>query len=177
MEELLMLVKWSIAALLASVGLCGLASADDFLDIKGFHAGMKRYELKGHLTDFCFQQGCAFSKKTPFTVGGVKGQFLGATYDSNGAADSIDFTFDSFDFKQLRAALTDKYPHSNCVNSEAITRLGIKVPQVFCRFETDKDGIYLIRVAGNINRSMMFVMSAEKREEVKEHVVAANRDL
>jgi len=172
-----MLIKWSIFALLLSAGLCELASADDLLDIKGFHAGMKGYELKGHLTDFCFQEGCAFSKKTPFTVGGVKGKFLAATYDSNGAADSIDFVFDSFGFEPLRAALIDKYPQSKCVNSEVITRRGIQVPQVLCRFETGKDGIYLIRAAGSINQSMMFVMSAEKREEVKEHVVAANRDL
>jgi hypothetical protein len=169
--------RWTLGTLLISILLSGAAFADDSVDIKGFHAGMKRYELKGHLTDFCYLEGCALSRKTPFTVGGVKGKLLSATYDSDGAADSIDFIFDSFGFGQLRAAMLEKFPGTKCENSEAITRLGLHVPQVLCRFETAKDGIYLVRVAGNINRSVMFVMSAEKRQEVREHIAAANKDL
>jgi hypothetical protein len=93
------------------------------------------------------------------------------------AADSIDFIFDSFGFDQLRAAMIEKFPGTKCENSEVITRRGLLVPQVICRFEAAKDGIYLMRVAGNINKSMMFVLSAEKRQEMREHVAAANKDL
>ncbi len=169
--------RWTLGALLGSILLSGTAFAEDSVDIKGFHAGMKRYELTGHLTDFCYLEGCAFSRKTPFTVGGVKGRLLATTYDNNGTADSIDFIFDSFGFDQLRAAMLEKFPGTKCENSEVITRLGLHVPQVLCRFETSKDGIYLARVAGNINKSVMFVMSAEKRQEMREHIAAANKDL
>jgi hypothetical protein len=169
--------RWTLPTLLFSVLLSTVAFADESVDIKGFHAGMQRHELKGHLTDFCYLEACALSRKTPFTVGGVKGKLLTATYDGDGAADSIDFIFDSFGFDHLRAAMLEKFPAARCENSEAITRLGLHVPQVICHFETSKDGIYLMRVAGNINRSVMFVMSAEKRKEVRDHIVAANKDL
>jgi hypothetical protein len=169
--------RWTIPTLLLSMLFSTAASADESVEIKGFHAGMQRYELKGHLTDFCYLEACAFSRKTPFTVGGVKGKLFTATYDSAGEADSIDFIFDSFGFDRLRAAMLDKFPATKCENSEAITRLGLHVPQVLCRFETAKDGIYLVRVAGNINKSVMFVMSAEKRQELREHIAAANKDL
>jgi hypothetical protein len=172
-----MSIKWLFGALLVTGFFDTAALADEFLDIKGFHVGMKGHELKGHLTDFCYQEGCGFSRKTPFTVGGVKGKFLTASYDTNGAADTIDFIFDSFEFEHLRGALVEKFPQSTCANSEVITRLGLRVPQVLCRYETAKDGIYLVRVAGNINKSVMFVMSAEKRQDVRDHVAAANRDL
>jgi hypothetical protein len=135
------------------------------------------YELKGHLNDFCYAEGCVLSRKTPFTVGGVKGKLLRTSYDSNGAADLIEFKFDSLQFAHLRSAMIEKFPKTQCVDSEVITRLGIRVPQVLCRYETPKDGIYLARVAGNINRSVMFVISAERRREVKDHIAAANKDL
>jgi hypothetical protein len=169
--------RWTLGTVLVSILLSGAAFAEDSVDIKGFHAGMKRYELTGHLTDFCYLEGCALSRKTPFTVGGVKGRLLAATYDSNGTADSIDFIFDSFAFDQLRAAMLEKFPDTKCDKSEVITRLGLRIPQVFCHFETAQDGIYLARVAGNINKSVMFVMSAEKRQEVREHIAATNKDL
>lgn len=169
--------RWTLGTVLVSMLLSGAAFAEDSVDIKGFHAGMKRYELTGHVTDFCYLEGCVLSRKTPFTVGGVKGRLLAATYDSNGAADLIDFIFDSFGFDQLRAAMIEKFPNTKCENSEVITRLGLHVPQVLCRFETPKDGIYLVRVAGNINKSVMFVMSAEKRQEMREHIAATNKDL
>jgi hypothetical protein len=172
-----MAIRWTIPALLLSVLFSTAASAGDSVDIKGFHAGMPRHDLTGHLTDFCYLEGCALSRKTPFTVGGIKGKFLTATYDGNGAADSIDFIFDSFGFDRLRTAMIEKFPGTECVDSEVITRLGLHVPQVLCHFESAKDGIYLVRVAGNINKSVMFVMSAEKRQEVREHVAAANKDL
>jgi hypothetical protein len=35
----------------------------------------------------------------------------------------------------------------------------------------------LVRVAGNFNKSVMFVMSAEKSQELREHIAAANKDL
>jgi hypothetical protein len=169
--------RWTISTLLLSVLFSAAAFADESVDIKGFHSGMQRHELKGHLTDFCYLEGCALSRRTPFTVGGVKGKFLTASYDGNGAADSIDFIFDSFGFDHLKAAMLEKFPETKCVSSEVITRLGLHVPQVLCRFETNKDGIYLARVAGNINKSVMFVMSAEKRQEVRDHIAVANRDL
>jgi hypothetical protein len=169
--------KWTLGTLLFAVLFGTVAYADESVDIKGFHAGMKRYELKGHLSDFCYLEACTLSRKTLFTVGGVKGKLLAATYDTDGAADSIDFIFDSFGFDHLRAAMLEKFPATRCENSEVITRLGLHVPQVLCRFETAKDGIYLVRVAGNINKSVMFVMSAEKRQEMREHVAAANKDL
>jgi hypothetical protein len=169
--------KWATPTLLLSMVFGTAASAEESLEIKGFHAGMQRHELKGHLTDFCYLEACALSRKTPFTVGGVKGKLLTATYNSEGAADSIDFVFDSFGFDRLRAAMLEKFPATKCENSEAITRLGLHVPQVLCRFETNKDGIYLVRVAGNINKSVMFVMSAEKRQELREHIAATNKDL
>src|SRR5471032_837667 len=96
--------KWMLPTLLLSVLFSTVASAEESVDIKGFRAGMQRHELKGHLTDFCYLEGCALSRKTPFTVGGVKGRFLTASYDGNGAADSIDFIFDNFGFDHLRAA-------------------------------------------------------------------------
>ncbi len=169
--------RWAIGVLAVSVLFSAAASADEYLDIKGFHVGMKGYELKGHLTDFCYHEGCVVSRKTPFTVGGVKGKLLNATYDTNGAADMIEFVFDSFGFDSIRSAFIEKYPNAKCVNSEVITRIGLRVPQVVCRYETDRDGIYLVRVAGNINKSLMFVISAEKRQEVRDHIAAANKDL
>jgi hypothetical protein len=168
---------WKLGTLLFAVLFGTAAYADESIDIKGFHAGMKRYELKGHLSDFCYLEGCTLSRKTLFTVGGVKGKLLAATYDADGTADSIDFIFDSFGFDHLRAAMLEKFPATRCEISEVITRLGLHVPQVICRFETQKDGIYLARVAGNINKSVMFVISAEKRQEVRDHLAAANKDL
>jgi hypothetical protein len=158
-------------------GVFGPAVAGEHLDIKGFHVGMQRWELKAHEKDFCYAEGCVLSRKTPFTVGGVKGRLLAATYDSSATADSIDFTFDSFGFDGLRKAMVEKYPNTACVDSEVITRLGLHVPQVTCKFETADDGIYLVRVAGNINRSLLLVMSAQKRQDVRNHLEAANKDL
>jgi hypothetical protein len=153
-------------------------ATDDDIEIKGFHLGMKRWELKAHERDFCYSKaGCALSHKTQFTVGGVDGKLLTATFDDDAAVNSVEFVFDSFGFEQIRRALLEKYPHASCLNSEVITRQGIKLPQVICRFETDRDGIYLLRVAGNINRSLLFVMSADKRQEVRDHIAAATKDL
>jgi hypothetical protein len=171
-------IQLAIGALVASCLLTqSIVAAEDDLEIKGFHSGMKRYELTGHLKEFCYREGCALSRKTPFTVGGVKGRFLTADYNANGEADAIEFVFDSLQFAPLQAALTEKYPQAVCQSSEAIARSGIKVPQVMCRYETSSAGIYLLRVAGNINRSVMFVLSAEKRQEVRDRVIAATRDL
>jgi hypothetical protein len=153
------------------------AVASESVDIKGLHAGMQGYELRGHLKDFCYIDVCLLSHKPMFTVGGVRGHLLAARYDGNGAADLIDFEFDSFGFAQLRTAMVEKFPATRCIESEVITRLGLQVPQVVCRYETDKDGIYLVRVAGNINKSIMFVLSAEKRDELREHIAAATRDM
>jgi hypothetical protein len=170
--------KWAFASIAVSVLVASFAVADsDPLDIKGFHVGMKNWEITAHEHDFCYAKTCPLSHKTPFTVGGVTGKFLNATYDDSAAANLVEFGFDSFGFQNLRNALLQKYPGTKCVNSEVITRLGLHVPQEVCRYETDKDGIYLMRVAGNINKSLLFIMSAEKREEVKEHIVAANHDL
>ena len=170
--------KFALAGLAVSLWASSLSFADSApLDIKGFHVGMKNWEVTAHERDFCYAKVCGLSHKTPFTVGGVTGKFLNATYDDSAAANLVEFGFDSFGFKNLRNALVSKYPDTKCVNSEVITRLGIHVPQVVCRYETDRDGIYLMRVAGNINKSLLFIMSAEKREEVKEHIVAANHDL
>ena len=172
-----MKTKLAVGIFATSILLSQSFAADEHLEIKGFHAGMKRYELSGHLTDFCFKERCVLSRKTAFTVGGVKGRFLTATYNSDGEADLIEFGFDSLKFSQLQAALTEKYPQAACKNSEVITRLGLRVPQVVCRYETASEGIYVLRVAGTINRSLLFVMSAEKRLEVRDHFAAATRDL
>jgi hypothetical protein len=171
-------VRLVIASMAVSVLASSFAVADgDLLEIKGFHVGMKNWEVTAHEHDFCYAKSCPLSHKTPFTVGGVTGRFFNATYDDSATANLVEFGFDSFGFQNLRNALVEKYPGTKCRNSEVITRLGLHVPQVVCRYETDKDGIYLMRVAGNINRSLLFIMSAEKREEVKEHIVAANHDL
>jgi hypothetical protein len=173
-----MKLKLAIAGMAASVLVSSFTLADDGLvEVKGFHIGMKNWEVTAHERDFCYGKGCALSRKTPFTVGGVAGKFLNATYDDSAAANLIEFGFDSFGFTRLRAAIVEKYPGTKCVDSEVITRLGLHVPQVLCRYETDKDGIYLMRVAGNINRSLLFIMSADKKQDVKDHIVAANHDL
>jgi hypothetical protein len=152
--------------------------AEDFLEIKGFHVGMKSWEFKAHQTDFCYMEGCFLSpNKTFFTVGGVKGRFFGVSYNDSAEVAMAEFTFDSLQFDHLRTALIEKYPRAKCSDSEVITRLGRRVPQMVCGFETAKDGIYLVRVAGNINRSLMFVMSAEKRKDLRDHIAAANKDL
>ena len=170
--------KSAVTGIAVSVLVFPFALADgDHLEIKGFHVGMKNWEVTAHEHDFCYAKTCPLSRKTPFTVGGVTGKFLNATYDDSAAANLVEFGFDSFGFENLKNALVEKYPGTKCMNSEVITRLGLHVPQVVCRYETDKDGIYLMRVAGNINKSLLFIMSAEKREEVKEHIVAANHDL
>lgn len=171
-----MKIKGIFLSLAVSLLTSSVASADDLLEIKGFHVGMKTWEVTAHEHDFCYSKVC-LAHKTPFTVGGVAGKFLNATYDDSAAANLVEFGFDSFGFQNLRSALVEKYPGTKCMNSEVITRLGLHVPQVVCRYETDKDGIYLVRVAGNINSSLLFIMSAEKREEVKEHIIAANHDL
>lgn len=173
-----MLIKRLLGPVAVGLAMVVVAqAADDYLDVKGFHVGMQGYELKGHLSDFCYEEGCALSRKTPFTVGGVKGKLLHASYDANGSANLIEFKFDSMQFAHLRTALVEKFPKTQCVDSEVITRLGLHVPQVLCRYETERDGIYLVRVDGNINRSVMFVISAEKRQEVRDHIAAANKDL
>jgi len=103
-------------------------------------------------------EGCLFANKIPFTVGGVKGRFVGVSYNDSAELTMADFTFDSWQFENLRTELVEKYPQSRCLDSEVITRDGRRVPQVVCTFETPKDGIYLVRVAGNTSRSLMFVM-------------------
>ena len=170
-------LKLTFASIAASALVSSLVFADDHLEIKGFHVGMKNWEVTAHERDFCYEKVCPFSRKTPFTVGGVSGKVLKATYDDSAAANLIEFGFDSFGFSSLRTAMVEKYPGTKCVDSEVITRLGIHVPQVLCRYETDKDGMYLMRVAGNINKSLLFIMSSEKKQEVKDHIIAANHDL
>jgi hypothetical protein len=107
----------------------------------------------------------------------VKGKVLMVTHDDSAVVDSVGFVFDSFGFVNLKAALVEKYPDSKCVTSEVVTRLGLRVPQMICRYETATDGIYLMRAAGNINRSQLFLMSAEKRQEVQNRISSANKDL
>jgi hypothetical protein len=172
-----MSIKWAIGVLAISAMLSAAASGAESVDIKGFYAGMEGYELKGHLKDFCYLEGCALSRKTRFTVGEVKGKFLAAKYDSAGAAELIAFQFDSFGFQRLQSAMLEKFPETKCIKSTVITRLGLTVPQMLCAFETEKDGIYLLRVAGNINRSTMFVMTAQARQELRQYVADANNDL
>jgi hypothetical protein len=166
-----------ISLVLACLVSAAAMASEQYLEIKGFHVGMKAWELKAHQTDFCYVEGCTFSNKVPFTVGGIKGRFLTASYNDSAEVDSVDFTFDSLEFEHLRTALLEKYPRAKCADSEVITRRGLRVPQVVCGFETPSDGIYLVRVAGNINRSMMVLMSAEKKQEMREHIAAANKDL
>lgn len=163
--------------MIGSTLVSAIALGAEHLDVKGFHVGMQRWEIKAHESDFCYTGRCTLSHKPLFTVGDVRGRLLGATYDDSARATSIDFAFDSFGFDRLKAALLTKYPDARCTTSEAITRLGLHVPQVVCRYETETDGIYLVRVAGNINRSLLFLMSAEKRREVLTHIAAANHDL
>jgi len=122
-------------------------------------------------------EGCLLTNKIPFTVGRVKERFLAVSYNDSAEVTMADFTFDSLQFEHLRTALVDKYPQARCLESEVITRIGTRVPQVVCKYETSKDGINLVRVAGNINRSLLFVMSAEKRKELQEHIAATNKDL
>jgi len=169
--------KWYIGAFLGLILSAPATWADEFVEIKGFHVGMKSWEFKAHQTDFCYVEGCLLAKKIPFTVGGVKGRFFGVTYNDSAEVTMAEFSFESLQFEHLRTALIEKYPKTKCLDSEVMSRLGRRVPQVVCGFENPKDGIYLVRVAGNINRSLMFVMSAEKRQELKEHIAAANKDL
>ena len=160
------------------LSISAFAADRDPLDIKGFHVGMQRWEVEAHKKDFCFQhQICGLPKKTRFTVGGVIGKFSAATYDNDAASTLVAFSFDSLKFSELQAALMGKYPQASCQNSQAVTRLGLHVPQVICHFETNKDGIYLIRVLGNINTSELFLMSAEKKREFQEYIAARNKDM
>jgi hypothetical protein len=172
-----MISKWYVGTFVGFMLSTTAAGADESVEIKGFHVGMKTWEFKAHQTDFCYLEGCLLAHKIPFTVGGVKGGFFGVSYNDSAEVTLAEFNFDSLQFEHLRTAMIEKYPKTKCSNSEVITRLGRRVPQVICGFETSKDGIYLLRVAGNINRSLMFVMSAEKRKELQDHIVAANKDL
>jgi hypothetical protein len=177
-EELLMITKRLVMPLVACCLLGSVAAADDHLEIKGFHVGMTSLELRSHKADFCYDHlGCDISRKTPFTVGGVKGRFLHATYDSDAIVNSIEFTFDSLRFANLKAALLDKYPGTKCATSDVTNRVGTHFQQIVCRYEEDKEGIYLARYDGNVLRSVLFVMSAVKREDLKMRLEAAQKDL
>jgi hypothetical protein len=153
------------------------AAAGDYLEIKGFHVGMTSLELRSHKEDFCYSEGCAFSRKIPFTVGGVKGKWLAATYNGDAMVNSVEFIFDSLRFENLKSALFEKYPGAKCATSDVINRQGTHFDQIVCRYETDKDGIYLARYDGNSTKSVLFVMSADKKEELRARLAAAQKDL
>jgi hypothetical protein len=59
-----MAIRRTKPTLLLLVLLTTLASAEESVGIKGFCPGIQSHELKGPLTDFCYLEGCAFSRKT-----------------------------------------------------------------------------------------------------------------
>ena len=168
-------------AILASSLLCAsmpALGADDPADINGFHVGMEQGEFSARFLSFCYtQQTCARTHKTPFSYGGVMGGFLTATYDASGGLDAAEFAFESDGFDALQRALLQRYPDARCSSTGGIDFQGQHVPQVICRRETAADGIYLLRVSGNVNRSLLFIASASKRGDVAQRLAAAATSL
>jgi hypothetical protein len=168
-------------AFLASSLLCTSMSAlgaSEPADINGFHVGMQQEEFSARYLGFCYtQQTCERTHKARFSYGGVMGAFLTATYDSSGGLDSAEFAFESGGFDALKRELLQRYPDARCSDTGSIDFQGQHVPQVICRRETAKDGIYLVRVSGSVNRSLLFVASASKRGDVAERLSAAATSL
>lgn len=97
-------------------------------------------------------------------------------YDNDARVNSIEFTFDSLRFASLKGALLEKYLETKCATSDVTNRIGAHFQQIICRYETDKEGIYLARYDGNVLHSVMFVMSADKRDEVRARLEAAQKE-
>jgi hypothetical protein len=177
-----MIGKWTMSALIALAAWCAFAagafaSDEEYLDLKSFHVNMTEAEMTAHLADYCYREACAFSRQPPFTVGGIKGKLVRAAYGAHGTIDFIEFGFDSVSFLSLQRALTQRYPDVDCANSDATTTADRPVAQVVCRFETDRDGIYLVRVADNLDTSILFVTAIEKRSAARDLIAAASKDL
>jgi hypothetical protein len=167
-----------VIALSACCAWNSAAIADDAVEIKGFHVGMTRSEVKARESDFCYDHlGCDLTHKTRFTVGGVNAKKVSATYSSNAMADSIEFEFGSSGFSRLKAALIEKYPGTECKSEDVTNLLGNHFEQVICRYETGTGGIYLARYDRSLLTSVMFVMSADKKELIEERLAAAKKDL
>jgi hypothetical protein len=166
-----------LAACVCGASLSALG-ADEPADVNGFHVGMQQDEFTARYLGFCYtQQTCARSHKPAFNYGGVTGAFLTATYDSSGGLDLAEFAFESAGFEGLKRALLQRYPDARCTDTAGIDFQGQHVPQVICRRETAADGIYLLRVSGSVNRSLLFVTSAAKRSEATERLAAAATSL
>jgi hypothetical protein len=168
-------------AIPASSLLCAAMSAvgaSQPADINGFHVGMQQEEFSARYLGFCYtQQTCERTHKAQFNYGGVTGAFLTATYDSTGGLDSAEFAFEAGGFDALKRTLLERYPDARCADTGGIDFQGQHVPQVICRRETATDGIYLLRVSGSVNRSLLFVASAAKRGDVAERLAAAATSL
>jgi hypothetical protein len=139
------------------------------IEIKGLRVGMTKAEVQ---------------KKFPtwknFTIAGVPNKYESLTFNIEYQDDRLNqftFFFDAASFETVLEAIREKYPATKCKTSKVGNAMGAKFEQVQCLMSDSESVLELLRYVGDIQTSMLSLISKKALDDQARKTKQQKKDI